>query len=190
MTAADLFGRIVSRLDAAGIPFMLTGSFAGAYHGRPRATQDIDFVIAPTAAQLHALVAQLPPAEYYVDTDAALDALRHESLFNVVDLETGWKVDFICRRSRPFSRAEFERRTRVELLGIALHIATAEDLLLAKLEWAKLGGSLRQIEDAAGLLQVSGAALDLSYIERWVGDLGLGDQWREALRAAGREPPE
>lgn len=190
MTAADLFSRIVALLDGVGIPYMLTGSFAGAYHGRSRATQDIDFVIAPTAAQLHALVAQLPPAEYYVDTDAALDALRHESLFNVVDLETGWKMDFICRKSRPFSRAEFERRTRVELLGIALHIATAEDLLLAKLEWAKLGGSLRQVEDAAGLLQVAGDALDLSYIERWVGELGIGDQWRQALRAAGRERSE
>lgn len=190
MTAADLFSRIVTLLDGVGIPYMLTGSFAGAYHGRSRATQDIDFVIAPTAAQLHALIAQLPPTEYYADTDAALDALRHESLFNVVDLETGWKMDFICRKSRPFSSAEFERRTRVELLGIALHIATAEDLLLAKLEWAKLGGSLRQVEDAAGLLQVAGDALDLSYIERWVGELGIGDQWREALRAAGRERSE
>lgn len=51
MTLADLFGRIVAQLEAIGIPYMLTGSFATAFHGRPRATQAIDFVIAPTSDQ-------------------------------------------------------------------------------------------------------------------------------------------
>lgn len=76
MTAEQVFRRLVDTLDRAGIPYMLTGSFASAFHGVPRATQDIDMVIAPTADQLRALLGFLPAAEYDVDQDAALDAHR------------------------------------------------------------------------------------------------------------------
>jgi hypothetical protein len=182
MTAADLFGRMVARLEEAGIPYMLTGSFASAYHGRPRATQDIDFVIAPTPDQIRTLVRALPPAEYYADEAAALEAHRQESQFNVIDLATGWKIDFICRKSRAFSRTEFDRRIRANLEGLTLYVATAEDVLLAKLEWAKLGGSRRQIEDVTGLLEVRGSELDLAYVQHWVAALGLTAEWEVAQR--------
>jgi hypothetical protein len=166
---------------------MLTGSFASAFHGLPRATQDIDFVIAPTADQLRHLTALLPRSEYYVDEDAALEALTSQSSFNVIDLASGWKVDLICQRSRPFSLAEFARRQPIELDGVPLFIASAEDVLLSKLEWAHLGGSARQVEDGAGILRVRGDALDLAYIEGWVSALGVGREWDSARRAAGRD---
>ena len=162
---------------------MLTGSFASAYHGTPRATQDIDLVIAPTPERLRRLVALLPPTEYYVSEEAALDACAREAQFNVVDLDTGWKIDLIIRRSRPFSLAEFERRLPVDLEGIRMYIAAAEDVIIAKLEWAKPGEARRQIEDAAGILRIRGAELDLAYIRRWVGELGLGPQWDAAQKA-------
>ena len=182
--SADVFRRVVTKLEAAGIPYMLTGSFASAYHGAPRATQDLDFVIAATATQLRQLTASLPAAEFYVDPDTALEALAAESQFNVIDLETGWKVDLICRRSRPFSWTEFERRQTVHWADLDLAVATVEDLLVAKLEWAKLGDSQRQMEDVAALLGIHGRKLDLAYVERWVDELGLAAQWDEALRAA------
>lgn len=74
MTSADVFRRIVATLNEAGIPHMLTGSFASSWHGVARATQDIDLVIAPDEDQLCNLIALLPDDEYYVDLGAALDA--------------------------------------------------------------------------------------------------------------------
>lgn len=100
------------------------------------------------------------------------------------DLTTGWKIDCLIRKDRPFSETEFGRRIRADLEGVTLFIATAEDLLLAKLEWAQRGGSERQIADAAGLLRVRGVELDLAYLTHWVGALGLHDQWERAQRAA------
>lgn len=193
MTAAALFRRIVRRLEAAGIPYMLTGSFASAYHGRPRATQDIDLVIAPTADQLRLFVRSLPPSDYYADEAAAAAALEQESQFNVLDLDTGWKIDLICRKSREFSQVEFARRIEASVEGEALWVASLEDVMLAKLEWAKLGGSLRQVEDVAGLLVVRGSDVDLVYLERWVANLGVDAQWMAAselasgIRGAGGE---
>lgn len=185
MTGQDIFRRIVEVLDRAGIPYMLTGSFASSYHGVPRATQDIDIVIAPTPEQLRALVGLLPHTEYYVDLDAALDAQRRQTQFNMVDFATGWKVDLIIRKSRPFSSVEFDRRTAIDLQGLRLFIASAEDVIVSKLEWANLGQSQRQIEDASGILRIRWGELDRAYIEHWVRELGLRPQWEAACRLAG-----
>src|SRR6266851_424385 len=120
MSAEEVFRRITSALDRAGIRYMLTGSFAAAYYSAARSTQDIDLVIEASAGQLRTLVQGLPPDEYYADLEAALEALKRESLFNIIDLKTGWKVDLIVRKSRNFSREEFGRRLAVDLEGCRL----------------------------------------------------------------------
>jgi hypothetical protein len=84
---------MTSALNRAGIDHMLTGSFASAHYGAPRSTLDIDIVIAGTPAQLRTFIQSLPSDEYYADLEVALDAQRRESLFNVIDLATGWKID-------------------------------------------------------------------------------------------------
>lgn len=100
-------------------------------------------------------------------------------------MATGWKVDLIIRRSRAFSRTEFDRREVVDFQGLRLAIATAEDVLLAKLEWANAGTSERQINDAAGILRTRFGHLDLGYLRHWVEELELQDQWEAACRISG-----
>lgn len=180
MTIPDLFRRITANFDQAGIPYMLTGSFASAHYGSPRSTQDIDFVIAATPAQLRQLIERLDGDRYYADLGAALEAHQRKSLFNLVDLTTGWKIDLIFRKSRPFSQEEFRRRQRTSLEGVELYIATAEDVIIAKLEWARLSESQRQIEDVAAILRVQREALDRDYLEKWISELGLDQQWDAA----------
>jgi hypothetical protein len=189
MSVSDVFARIKSALDSAGVPYMLSGSFAGASYGVPRSTQDIDFVVAATPSQLRALVQGLPSDQYYVDLEAALEAHKRQSLFNVIDLATGWKIDFIIRKSRAFSEEEFSRRRLVNLEGTTLFVATAEDLVIAKLEWSKLAQSQRQIEDVAAILRVRRESLDNSYLGKWIAELGLDKEWRDARRAAGLSEP-
>ena len=156
------------------------GSFASAFHGKPRSTQDIDLVIAPTMSQLTSFVRALSPSEYYVNEAAALEAFRDRGLFNVVDLSTGWKIDFILRKDREYSVVEFDRRTPQNLRGIVIQMARAEDVVLSKLEWAKLGESERQLNDVRGILEVRGASLDRRYIEAWLDDLGVRSLWERA----------
>ena len=184
MTTAlqGLLRRLIGILDEAGVPFMIAGSFASAAHGVPRTTQDIDVVIDPAGLDvLDALVRSMPKELYYVDLDAARDAFRRRSMFNVIDLGSGWKVDLILRKNRDFSREEFSRRTRVSILDVSLFAATAEDTIVAKLEWSvRGGGSERQRRDVAGILATTGDSLDRGYIERWVAALGLESEWTEA----------
>jgi hypothetical protein len=184
-TAEHLFRKLKDVLESVGVPYMITGSFASAIHGVPRSTHDVDVVIAPTSGQLETLVTEFLRAGYYADLDDAIDSSRRQSQFNVIDPTGAWKVDFIFRRDRPFSRTEFERRQRLEILGVSLFAVRPEDLLVAKLEWAKLGESERQLRDAAGIISIQGQSLDRAYVEHWVAELGLAVQWKAALAAAG-----
>jgi len=117
--------------------------------------------------------------------DAALEAHKRQSLFNVVDMATGWKIDLIIRKSRAFSEEEFSRRRLVRLQELALFIASAEDVVVSKLEWAKRAQSQRHIEDVAGILRMRWASLDRAYLQKWILALGLEPEWNEARRMAG-----
>jgi hypothetical protein len=183
--AEELFRKLHDSLESVGIPYMITGSFVSAVHGVPRATHDIDVVIAPTKEQLEPLIAQFPESEYYAEAEDALQAFQYESQFNVIEQRGPWKIDFILRKSRPFSETEFQRRRITTILGVPVYAATPEDILIAKLEWAKLGESERQLRDAAGIIDIQGPALDIEYVEKWVVELGLEQQWQQARAQAG-----
>jgi hypothetical protein len=170
---------VVAALDAVGVPFMLTGSLAAAFHGAGRATMDIDLVIDPAPEQLHELVAALAGTGAYLSADAAGEALANRSMFNVVDTTSGWKADLIVRKARAFSETEFARRQPADFEGCRLWVASVEDVVLAKLERAKLGGSARQLEDVAALVRIQAGQLDRAYLESWIAELGLATQWAQ-----------
>lgn len=178
----EAVARLVRLLEEAGIPYMLTGSIASSHHGVPRATNDADVVIDPTPESLDRLLAVLAAEGYYADASVAREALRRRRQFNVIDPETAFKIDLIVRKDRPFSVEEFARRERRLLIGTTVAIASPEDVILSKLEWAKkAGGSARQLEDAAGVLRISGLHLDRKYVEKWATELGVLDVWQALL---------
>jgi hypothetical protein len=184
MTAADLFHRISSLLEQTCVPYMLTGSFASSVYGMHRGSPNIDFIIAAEEAGVRRLFNHLAELDFYSDLNHGLDACRGGSIFNVVDHVTGLNINFIFLKSRPFSQEEFGRRKKTSAWEFPLYIATAEDLIISKLEWEKLGKSSRQIEDAVGVLKVCGEQLDIPYIKKWVTELGLLSQWNDARRLA------
>jgi hypothetical protein len=179
---ADLLKRVVATTAHAHVPFMIVGSLASTAHGLPRTTQDIDVVIdPPDGAALDALVRALLADQFYVDADAARDAMQQRSMFNAID-RSAWKIDFILRKDRPFSVEEFSRRAAVDILDVPVFIASPEDTIIAKLEWSKLSGSSeRQRRDVAGILATMKGELDRDYIERWVRDLDIELEWKAAL---------
>lgn len=185
MSVAVVFEKVRAALDAAGIPYFVTGSFVSSTHGIPRSTNDIDIIIAPTPDQLSALMDQMSDPEYDSDREDAFDALQRRSQFNVIDNVTLWKIDFIVSRDSPFDRARFARRRITEIAGVNVYAATPEDVVVAKLLWSKLGESERQLNDAAGVIRMQGHVLDRSYIQSWVDELELEPQWRAALERAG-----
>jgi hypothetical protein len=178
--------RVAEVLDEAGVSYMLTGSLASAYYAVPRATQDIDVVIEAEERGIQRVVQGLRDAGCYVDHDAALEAWHTQGQFNAIDPDSGWKLDLIVRKDRPFSRTEFQRRVRVTLLGVELPIASLEDVLIAKLEWSHMGDSALQRRDVIQMLERTWAQLDHAYLGQWIAELGLESEWDAAREEAGQ----
>ncbi len=183
MTQEGFLAHVAQLLESAGIPFMVAGSHGSSYHGQPRSTNDVDLVIDPTAEQLEQFLALLGD-RYYVSPEAAREALRRRSMFNIIDFSGGWKADLIIRKNRPFSIEEFRRRQIGTLYGRPLPIASAEDVILTKLEWDRLTPSERQLQDAWQVAVVQGPRLDRAYLRKWAPLLGVADKLEELLRKA------
>ena len=187
MDQKEFVARITRNLDAANIPYMIAGSTGSGYHGEMRTTHDVDIVIDPTREQLEGLIQSLG-ADYYVSPEAAREALAHRSMFNLIDFSTGWKADLIIRKDRPFSREEFGRKKAVPYLGGSVWMASPEDVILSKLEWAKVTPSERQLRDALGVALVQWSHLDQAYLRHWAHELGVEESLEQLLREAQESP--
>lgn len=183
MTQEEFLVWMAQALEAAGVPFMVTGSHSSSHHGQPRTTNDVDLVIDPTPEQLTRFL-NLLGNRYYVSHEAARQALANRSMFNVVDFDDGWKADLIVRKDRPFSIEEFRRRLPRMLRGQSLPIASAEDVILTKLEWDAITASERQVQDALNVAVVQWPTLDRAYLRQWAPALGVAEKLEVLLRRA------
>lgn len=182
---------VVEVLDRLRVDYLVGGSVASSVHGMARATMDIDLVADLRAEHVGPLVSSLE-GEYYVDADAMHDALRDRTAFNLIHLDSMFKVDIFVPKGRPFDREVLARRASDRFQDTPnareIFVATAEDVILAKLEWFERGGRIsdRQWSDVLGVLRVQGDALDFAYLRRWASELGLTDLLDRAL--AERDP--
>jgi hypothetical protein len=184
MKQADFLRHLVVQLESVGIPFMVSGSVASGYHGEPRATYDIDIIIESDVRQIESLCTALSD-RCYVNVSAATEAVQRRSMFNVVDFQTGIKADLIVRKDRPFSATEFKRRQAALIAGVNAFVVSAEDCILSKLEWSKMGESERQYRDALKIAKVSSDGLDLAYLKKWAADLKVDELLQKLLSEAG-----
>jgi hypothetical protein len=170
--------RIVSeRLDAAQIPYMLTGSYALAFYTTPRMTRDLDLVISLSADDVGAIV-KVFESDFYIDSDAVRSAVLSQRQFNLMHLESGIKVDLIIRKAGEYRQVEFARRQQVTFAGVKTWIATREDLILSKLVWAKDSESELQQRDVRSLIDPS---VDRKYVEQWAKRLGVDALLRKVV---------
>lgn len=165
------------------------GSIASSAHGVARASIDGDVVAELGAGHVAPFVTALRDT-YYVPEERIRDAVARRASFNLIHLETMLKVDLFVSRDRPFDRRAFERSRPASpegAQGVTLPVCSAEDTVLAKLEWFRKGGEVseRQWSDVRGVLQASATGLDLSYLRRGAAELGVEDLLDRALGEAG-----
>jgi hypothetical protein len=179
---------VTDALEALGAPYAIGGSFASATHGVMRATMDADLVARLRPEHAEPLAQALGEA-FYADVEAMRDAIRRRASFNVIHLETMFKVDIFVAKARPFDRAQLSRRQRHQLSEDPeryAYVASPEDNILSKLEWYRMGGGIsdRQWRDVLSVLKVQGDRLDLDYLRRMAATLDVLDLLERALKEA------
>ena len=190
MTPTEIVLLVAGVLDELGAPYVLVGSLASSAHGIPRSTNDADLVVQLEPRHVPALVARLS-VSFYLDQAAADRAIASGRSFNAIHLDTGFKVDMFVPAAGAFGHQQLARRVREaadpQVPERTLCVATAEDVLLAKLLWYRSGGMIsdRQWQDVVGLIRVQGPSLDVGYLQTWARQLGVDDLLRQAL-AEGR----
>lgn len=170
---------VVDQLDRLGVRFCIGGSVASSVHGAARSTLDVDLGAELDEVAAVRLVAALQK-EFYVSKQAVLDAVRRRSCFNLIHLATSFKVDVFVSKGRAFDRCVQDRAVR-DSIGegglLVAPIATAEDIILLKLEWYRLGNetSQRQWSDLTTVAKLQANRLDHDYLRFWANELGVAD---------------
>lgn len=177
---------VIDRLTATGIPCFVTGSEAMAVLGIAyRATNDIELVLDLEPADYERRLRPAFEPEYLV---APLLHVGNRWMGSAIRSRGEvHKADFVIREPDPWGTDALGRAAEVDDPGLGVvRVSTAEDLLLAKLEFS--GGDLDGLQgrDIIRLLGASWDRLDNAYVRRHALGLGLTDLLSEALRRAGR----
>lgn len=162
---------------------MITGSIASNLYGVPRMTFDADIVISTDLEKLRNFIEDIK-GEFYVDLDTAKNALERRGMFNIIHYATGLKIDFIVKKEGLYYEEEFKRRKALTLLDKTLFFASAEDYILSKLLWAKMGSSEMQFHDAVGVAKVQGDNLDYEYLSKFADILGISGLLKILIKKA------
>ena len=105
---------IANVFDRLKISYLVGGSLASSLHGIPRATQDVDMVADLKPQHVTPLVKALEAA-FYIDANQIREAIQHGSSFNVIHLDTMFKIDIFVLQDDPASREEMSRRELYKL---------------------------------------------------------------------------
>jgi hypothetical protein len=189
MELYELLARVVETFQRLRVPYFVTGSVASMAYGEPRLTNDIDIVADIQETHIAGLLAAFPPDEFYLSEDAVREALRGKGQFNIIHPGSGLKVDVIIRKETPFDHSRFARVRAIRPAeSYEAAFASAEDVILKKMEFYREGGSDKHVRDITGILKVSGNVIDEAYIEEWTDRLGLRAIW-DAIKRRLKEAP-
>lgn len=169
---------VTRRLKEAGINYMVSGSIAANYYSVPRMTRDIDIVIELKQDDIDRF-ARLFEDDFYLDRETIKNEVSRDGLFNLIHNQYVIKIDFIIKRSSAYQQAAFSRRKEILVEGSPMWFVSAEDLVIAKLIWAKHSHSEMQLRDVRNLIKTV-KDLESKYIDNWLGELRLQELYEEA----------
>ncbi len=160
---ADPLVQVVDALEQLDIPYVVVGSFASTFWGRPRTTHDADLVVEMTPEQARSLAGLLEGRFYAPDFVLEAAARKHDQ-FNVVHLGSGFKIDLWPVKDTEYDRQAFHRHLTGTVLGRDMQIISAEDVILSKLRWYRSAPVQdRQLQDVLAVLQGQAGFLDDTY---------------------------
>ena len=166
------------RMEKIGIEYMLSGSMAMMFYAVYRFTADVDIILEIKPDDVSKVIEILEP-DYYVPHESAKRAVYDKKMFNVIHIETAFKIDCIIKKTIEFQINAFERRKKTDFYGRRIWIISKEDLIISKLWWAKDSRSEKQLNDVKNLIRNE---FDALYIEKWTQKLNVFDLFEQCRK--------
>jgi hypothetical protein len=171
--------KVTAVFEKLGVRYLIGGSLASTLHGMVRTTQDSDIITEMRPEHIQPFVAALQ-SEFYIDEEMIAESIQRNSSFNIIHRESMFKVDVFIPRPRPFLQSQLVRAQRQTFpyeTEISAKFASPEDVILAKLEWYRMGGEVseRQWRDILGVLKTRAGELDFDYLRKWAKELKVSD---------------
>ncbi|HMD88015.1 MAG TPA: hypothetical protein VKF38_02525 [Anaerolineaceae bacterium] len=180
--------KVIDAFNQLNIPYLIGGSMASAVQGIVRSTIDADLVVDIRMEQVQPFYEMLKD-QFYIDLETIMDAIIYNRSFNLIHMDTMFKVDVFILKNRPFDLNQMQRRI-LQNIGDSqteqAYFSSAEDIILAKLEWFRMGGEVsdRQWRDILGVLEIQSEGLDFDYLHKWAVELSIQDLLERAVKDA------
>ncbi|MFH0865790.1 MAG: DUF6036 family nucleotidyltransferase [Bacteroidota bacterium] len=165
----ELLQKTCEKLEHRGINYMLSGSIAMGCYAIPRTTRDIDIVIELDETAVDEFLSLFENC--YFNKDGIIKEIKRKRMFNIIDNESGFKMDFIIRKDSVYAHLAFKRRVHYNEFGFSVWIITLEDLIIAKLIWIQKLFSEMQFNDIKNLLL--NPDINFEYLTKWCSELRL-----------------
>jgi len=181
--------KVIKVFEKLGIAYHIGGSLASSAFGIARSTLDVDIIAEIKPEQVSDIYENLRE-EFYVDSEMILNAIQKQSSFNLIHLETLFKIDIFPLKKNPFDQQAFSRRLQKAISedgSQQIFFTTPEDIILFKLAWCKASAEVsdRQWNDVQGVLKVQGDQLDMAYLNHWAKELSVSELLEKAIDEAG-----
>ena len=187
-TERNALFQALDALETLQIPYMVVGSFASTFWGRPRMTHDADLVVEIAAEKVTELTRLLAPY-FYAPAFVIEDAVSKRGQFNLIHLDSAFKVDLWLLKDSPYPVAAFERRLLGIVFGREVWVSSPEDVILSKLLWYRAAPVLdRQFQDVLEVYEIQEPYLEHDYLDRWAHSLSIADLLERVRRQAALPP--
>ncbi len=166
----NLLSRVTTALDDNDIQYMLSGGLALNNYSIPRMTLDIDIVVELSDLNIEQFLSAFSE-NFYMDKETVRQETKRKGMFNIIDHQSGFKIDFILRKNTEYRISEFKRRQKTKINDLEIWIVSIEDLVISKIEWIQTYQSDKQIDDIRSLM--ANPEIDKNYVIEWCKKLNL-----------------
>jgi hypothetical protein len=175
---------MLEALNASGINYIVTGSFATNLYAVPRSTQDVDFVVDAEPEELKKLFSALPK-EIRVDPQMRFDTITYTYRYNLIVDGLPFGIELFLLTDDEHNQERFRRKRSGTVQGTTAHVPTVEDIIVQKVRWSAKANRAKDIQDVKAIIDAQGDNIDWAYVEGWCdrhGTRDLLEQLREEAR--------
>ncbi len=164
---------LVECLNRYSVDYLVGGSVSSSLNGIFRTTNDVDVLLERPLTTSSVLLKDLTH-KFIVNEEALIANHIEHRAYNIFHEASALKIDLFPGHTE-FHAQQLTRATLVKPPSspCAFKIATAEDIVLAKLLWIKKSVSERQNADIQGVIRLNKATLDYDYLKLWAEKLNL-----------------